>query len=169
MQVVVGRIGRAHGIRGDVTVEVRTDAPELRFADGARLETDPAELGPLTVTRSRWHSGRLLVAFDGVSDRTAADALRGALLVADSDTSPATTDDDEFWDHELTGLDAVSLSGEALGVIEDVLHPPGADLLVLRRPDGSEALVPFVREIVPEVHRASGRVVLDPPAGLFEL
>ena len=169
MQLVVGRIARAHGIGGEVSVEVRTDAPELRFAEGTRLDTDPAELGPLTVTRTRWHSGRLLVSFDGVSDRTAADALRGALLVADSDTSPATTDDDEFWDHELIGLTAVSASGEPLGEIEDVLHPPGADLLVVRRPDGSEALVPFVHEIVPVVDRAAGRVVLDPPEGLFEL
>lgn len=169
MQLVVGRIVRAHGIGGEVSVEVRTDVPDLRFADGARLDTNPAELGPLTVTRSRWHSGRLLVSFDGVSDRTAADALRGALLVADSDTSPTTTDDDEFWDHELTGLEAVSVSGGALGVIEDVLHPPGADLLVVRRPDGSEALVPFVREIVPVVDRAAGRVVIDPPEGLFDL
>jgi 16S rRNA processing protein RimM len=121
------------------------------------------------VSRSRWHAGRLLVSFDGVRDRTAADALRGALLVADSDTSPATGDDDEFWDHELIGLNAVATSGEALGVIEDVLHPPGADLLVVRRPDGSEALVPFVREIVPVIDRAACRVVLDPPEGLFEL
>jgi 16S rRNA processing protein RimM len=169
VQLVVGRIARAHGIGGEVSVEVRTDAPELRFADGARLDTDPAELGPLTVARSRWHSGRLLVSFDGISDRTAADALRGALLVADSDTSPVTAGEDEFWDHELIALDAVAVSGEALGVIEDVLHPPGADLLVVRRPDGREALVPFVREIVPVVDRAAGRVVVDPPEGLFEL
>jgi 16S rRNA processing protein RimM len=90
------------------------------------------------------------------------------LLVADSDTSPATCDD-EYWDHELAGLDAVSSSGEVLGVIEDVLHPPGPDLLLVRRPDGSESLVPFVREIVPVVDRAAGRVVVEPPEGLFEL
>jgi 16S rRNA processing protein RimM len=169
VQLVVGRIARAHGIGGEVSVDVRTDVPEMRFADGARLDTEPAELGPLTVTRSRWHSGRLLVSFDGVADRTAAEALRGALLIADSGTSPAMANDDEFWDHELTGLDAVSPSGEALGVIEDVLHPPGPDLLVVRRPDGREALVPFVREIVPVIDRAAGRVVVDPPEGLFEL
>lgn len=169
MQLVVGRIARAHGIGGEVSVEVRTDAPEIRFGDGARLDTDPADLGPLTVRRSRWHSGRLLVTFDGVADRTSADALRGALLVVDSETSPATDNDDEYWDHELTGFDVVSKSGEALGVLEDVVHPPGPDLLVVRRPDGREALVPFVREIVPVVDRKSGRIVVDPPEGLFEL
>jgi 16S rRNA processing protein RimM len=169
VQLVIGRIARAHGIGGEVSVEVRTDAPDVRFADGARLATDPAELGPLTVMQSRWHSGRLLVTFDGVDDRTAAEALRGALLIADSDTSPGTVGDDEFWDHDLIGLDAVSPAGESLGVIDDVLHPPGSDLLVVRRPDGSEALVPFVREIVPVVDRAAGRVVVDPPDGLFEL
>jgi 16S rRNA processing protein RimM len=168
VQLVVGRIARAHRIGGEVSVDVRTDAPELRFAVGARLDTDPAELGPLTVMRNRWHSGRLLVAFDGVGDRTAAQTLHGTLLVADSDTSPATGDD-EYWDHELAGLDAVSSSGEVLGVIEDVLHPPGPDLLLVRRPDGSESLVPFVREIVPVVDRAAGRVVVEPPEGLFEL
>ena len=169
MQLVIGRIARAHGIGGEVSVEVRTDAPDLRFADGARLETDPARLGPLTVTRSRWHSGRLLVCFEGIADRTAAEALRGTLLMADSETSPASEDADEFWDHEIVGLAAVSSSGEALGVIEDVLHPPGPDLLVVRRPDGTEALVPFVREIVPVVDHAAGQVVVDPPEGLFDL
>jgi 16S rRNA processing protein RimM len=169
VQLVVGRIARAHGIGGEVSVEVRTDAPEQRFADGARLDTEPADLGPLTVTRSRWHSGRLLIAFEGVADRSAAERLRGTLLVADSATSPTTGGHDEYWDHELAGLDAVSISGEAVGVIQDVLHPPGPDLLVVRRPDGTEALVPFVREIVPVVDQAAGRVVLDPPEGLFDL
>jgi len=78
--VVVGRIGRPHGIRGEVTVEVRTDTPELRFAPGSVLETDPARLGPLTVAAARWHSGRLLLLAEGVHDRTGAEALRGLVL-----------------------------------------------------------------------------------------
>jgi 16S rRNA processing protein RimM len=168
MQLVVGRIARAHGIGGEVSVDVRTDAPDERFADGARLETDPADVGPLTVRRTRWHAGRLLVSFDGVSDRTGAESLRGVLLVVDSATSPAT-EADEYWDHELAGLSVETADGVALGVIDDVLHPPGPVLLVVRRPDGSEALVPFVQEIVPTVDLASRRVVVDPPEGLFEL
>ena len=168
MQLVVGRIGRAHGIGGEVSVDVRTDSPELRFAVGTALDTDPPERGPLTVTRARWHYGRLLVAFEQVADRTAAEGLRGTLLVADSSTSPAI-DADEFWDHQLTGLEAVTVDGAALGEVEEVLHPPGGDLLSVRRPDGVELLVPFVRTIVPTVDLDRGQVVVDPPEGLLEL
>ena len=169
MQLAVGRIAKAHGIGGEVSVDVRTDAPDERFAPGTTLETDPAHLGPLTVARTRWHAGRLLVVFEGVSDRTAAESLRGALLVVDSLSSPPIDDADEYWDHQLAGLDVVSSDGERLGVVEDVAHPPGSDLLVVRRPDGSEALVPFVRDIVTTVDIAANRVVVDAPEGLFEL
>lgn len=169
MQLVVGRIGRAHGVRGEVAVDVRTDDPERRFAVGSVLETDPAERGPLTVAASRWHSGRLLVTFAGVADRTAVEALRGLLLVADSATSPPPEDPDEYWDHQLVGLTAVTLSGDVLGAVEEVLHPPGGDLLVVRRADDAELLVPFVRAIVPEVDLTGGRLVVDPPPGLLDL
>ena len=168
MQLVVGRIGRAHGIGGEVSVEVRTDSPDLRFAVGTALDTDPPERGPLTLTRARWHSGRLLLAFEEVSDRTAAEALRGTLLVADSSTSPSV-DDDEYWDHDLIGLRAMTVDGGVLGEVAEVLHPPGGDLLVVRRPDGTEMLVPFVHAIVPTVDVAAGHVVVDPPEGLLEL
>jgi 16S rRNA processing protein RimM len=168
MQLVVGRIVRAHGIGGEVSVDVRTDSPERRFASGTRLDTDPAERGPLTVTRSRWHSGRLLVGFDEVSDRTTAEALRGTLLVVDSASSPPG-DADEYWDHELAELAVVTVDGHAVGQVADVLHPPGSDLLVVRRPGGEEVLVPFVKAIVPEVDLAARRVVIDPPDGLLDL
>jgi 16S rRNA processing protein RimM len=169
VQLVVGRIVRAHGIGGEVAVEVRTDSPELRFAEGARVDTDPPERGPLTVRRARWHSGRLLVCFDGLVDRDAAEALRGTLLVADSSTSPAAEDPDEFWDHQLAGLTAVTTAGAVLGEVTEVAHPPGADVLVIRTPAGAEILVPFVRAIVPEVDLTGRRVVVDPPEGLLEL
>jgi 16S rRNA processing protein RimM len=169
VQLVVGRIARAHGITGEVAVDVRTDSPELRFAPGARVETDPAERGPLTIRRTRWHSGRLLVVFDEVDDRTAAEALRGTLLVADSSTSSGSGDPDEFWDHELVGLAAVTVTGAALGAVEDVLHPAGADLLVIRGGDGREILVPFVSAIVTDVDVKLGRLVVNPPEGLLEL
>jgi 16S rRNA processing protein RimM len=166
--VTVGRIGRAHGIRGEVSVEVRTDSPELRFADGARLTTEPAGAGPLVVGHTRWHSGRLLVRFDGVSDRAVAEGLRGVRLLADVGEGERLDDPDEFFDHQLVGLRAITTTGDAVGDITDVLHPPGQDLLVVRRPDNREALVPFVVDIVPEVDIAAGRVVLDPPVGLLE-
>ena len=169
MQLVVGRISRAHGVSGEVAVDVRTDSPEQRFAPGAKVDTDPPERGPLTVQRARWHSGRLLVTFDGVVDRTAAELLRGTLLVADSSTSPAAGDADDFWDHQLVGLAAVLMDGEALGTVEEVLHLPATDTLVIRGSGGEEILVPFVRAIVPEVDLERGRVVIDPPDGLLEL
>ena len=169
MQLVVGRIARAHGIGGEVAVEVRTDSPDLRFAPGTVIDTDPAERGPLTVERARWHSGRLLVAFAGVADRTAAESLRNTLLVADSASSPAVDDEDEYWDHQLVDLAVATVDGSPLGTIAEVLHPPGGDLLVVRRADGAELLVPFVRAIVPTVDLDAGRVLVDPPEGLLEL
>jgi 16S rRNA processing protein RimM len=169
MQLVVGRIAKAHGIGGEVSVDVRTDDPDHRYAPGAKLETDPGDRGPLTVERMRWHSGRLLIRFVGVADRNAADALRGTLLVADSASSAPTGDDDDFWDHDLIGLRAELMAGEPLGEVTDVLHPPGSAVLVVRRPSGAEILIPFVEEIVPTVDVSAGRVLVDPPEGLLEL
>jgi 16S rRNA processing protein RimM len=167
VQLVVGRIGRAHGIHGELSVDVRTDDPERRFATGMSVHTDPPEAGPLTVLRARPHSGRLLVTFDGVNDRSAAEALRGTLLVVDSSTSPPTEDPDEFWDHELVGLRVETVSGEHIGEISEVLHLPVQDLLVVTQASGAELLVPFVASIVPGVDIASGKVVIDPPSGLL--
>lgn len=167
MQVVVGRIARPHGIRGDLTVEVRTDEPERRFAVGAVLATDPADRGPLTLSASRWHSGSLLVRFDEVPDRTAAEQLRGTWLVLDTAEIGSADDPDEFYDHELIGLTAVRSGGEPVGEVTDVLHH-GQDLLVVTAPGGGELLVPFVAAIVPEVDVAAGRLVIDPPPGLLD-
>src|SRR5262249_53154823 len=138
LQLVVGRIGRPHGIRGEVSVEVRTDSPDERFAAGSVLVTDPAERGPLTVSRLHWHSGRLLLTFDGVADRSAAEALRGTLLVVDSAELPELADPDEFYDHQLVGLRAELPDGAVLGTVEDVVHAPAEDLVAVRRPDGAE-------------------------------
>ena len=113
--VVVGRLGRPHGIRGELTVEVRTDEPDLRLAAGSVLATDPAAAGPLTVTAARWHSGRLLLAFAGVADRTGAEALRGVLLQADIDPARVPEDPAEFYDHQLVGLPVVLADGTAVG------------------------------------------------------
>jgi 16S rRNA processing protein RimM len=169
VQLVVGRIAKAHGISGEVSVEVRTDDPDRRFALGAMIDTDPAERGPLRVEGARWHSGRLLVRFAGIDDRTAAEGLRSTMLVVDSATCAPPEESDEFWDHDLIGLSVATLDGVALGQLTDVLHPPGPDLLVITRPDGAELLVPFVAEMVPTVDMAERRIVVDPPEGLFEL
>jgi 16S rRNA processing protein RimM len=169
MQLVVGRIAKAHGIGGEVSVDVRTDDPDRRFARGARIETEPSDRGPLVVEATRWHSGRLLVRFEGVADRTAAEALRSTLLVVDSATCVAPDDDDEFWDHDLIGLEAVTTDGAVIGEISDILHTAGSDLLVIERVGGGEVLVPFVGEIVPRVDLEARRAVIAPPDGLFEL
>lgn len=163
MQLVVGRITRAHGIRGEVLVGVRTDEPDERFAAGSVLDTDA---GPLTVAASRWHSGQLLVRFTGVSDRNGAEELRGRWLVVDSGSLPPTGDPDEFRDHELIGLAVQTLAGAHVGEVADVLHL-GQDVLQVRRGDGGEVLVPFVKAIVPEIDMAAGVLRIDPPPGLL--
>jgi 16S rRNA processing protein RimM len=168
VDLVVGRIGHAHGVKGEVSVEVRTDDPDRRYADGSVLATDPPERGPLTVTRVRAHHGRLLVQFDGVDDRDTAETLRGTLLVVDA-ASAGDTEDGEWWDHDLVGLAAVTTDGRALGEVVDVVHVPGPPLLSIVDGDGREVLVPFVAAIVPEVDVAGGRLVVDPPPGLLDL
>jgi 16S rRNA processing protein RimM len=167
MQIVVGRIRRPHGVRGEVSVEVRTDEPDRRFIVGGKLSTDPAERGPLTLTASRWHSGSLLATFAEVPDRIAAEQLRGTWLVMDSAGLGPTGDPDEFYDHELIGLTAVTTDGEVVGPVTDVRHF-GQDLLVIKSKVDDELLVPFVAAIVPQVDVAGGRVVIDPPPGLLE-
>jgi 16S rRNA processing protein RimM len=178
MRIVVGRIGRPHGIRGEVVIGVRTDEPDLRFAVGATLDVrSTPDAGPddgtgrdrLTVASARWHSGQLLVAFAGITDRTAAAELTGSWLSVDSSQLPDTGDPDEFRDYELIGLSVRTCAGDPVGVVTDVLHY-GQDLLVVRRqgePAG-EALVPFVKAIVPEVDIPAGVVVIDPPPGLLD-
>lgn len=167
MDVIVGRIGRPHGILGEVTVEVRTDDPEGRLGPGASLRTEPAAAGPLTVADGRVHSGRLLLRFEGCHDRTSAERLRGVLLVADVDPAERPEDPDEFYDHQLVGLRVRTVGGEPVGVLAEVLHLPGQDVLAVRRPDGTEALVPFVAPLVPVVDVEAGEIVVDPPPGLL--
>lgn len=171
MRLTVARVGRAHGIRGEVTVELRTDVPERRFRPGAEFFVDPgasrtAGLPPQVVLESvRDHNGVLLLAFEGVVDREGADALRGVLLEADivDDEEP-----DAWFDHDLVGLTAFDPDGRELGEVVAVEHPGAQDRLVVRRTDGVKRMVPFVTAIVPTVDVAAGRIVIDAPAGLIE-
>ena len=175
MRIIVGRVGRPHGIRGEVVIGVRTDEPDLRFAVGATVEVRSPDderwrrRERLTVASARWHSGHLLVAFAGITDRTAAAELTGSWLSVDSSQLPDTGDPDEFRDYELIGLSVRTCAGDPVGVVTDVLHY-GQDLLVVRREDGpgGECLVPFVKAIVPEVDISAGVVVIDPPPGLLD-
>jgi 16S rRNA processing protein RimM len=141
MQLVVGRITRPHGVRGEVSVEVRTDDPDLRFAVGRVMATDPAAAGPLTVESVRWHSGRLLIRFAGIADRNQAEELRGTWLTLDSAEVGSTGDPDEFHDHELIGLAVVTTLGEPVGRVTDVRHF-GQDLLVIEPAPASSSAVP---------------------------
>ena len=171
VEVVVGRIGKPHGIRGEVTIEVRTDEPERRFAAGTALRAVPPGgsafgLSTLTVERARWHQTTLLVAFEELADRNAAESARGVLLHADLPADATPDDPEEFYDHQLVGLAAEDTHGVALGEVTGLVHGGAQDLLVVTTPDGREALVPFVAALVPEVDLAGGRVVIDDRPGL---
>jgi 16S rRNA processing protein RimM len=171
--VVVGRIGRPHGVRGLATVEVRTDDPDLRFAPGKVLVTDPPRRGPLTIVDKRWHSGTLLLQLAGPDGETygtreAVDALRNTLLLVPVADLPEIEDPDSYYDHQLVGLTARLTDGSVLGEVTAVRHE-AQDLLVVGRPDAAEALVPFVSAIVPTVDVPGGFLVVDPPEGLLEL
>jgi 16S rRNA processing protein RimM len=166
--VVVGRIGRPHGVRGEVTVEVRTDDPDLRFVPGAVLRTDPPERGPITITGVHWHSGTLLLRLEGVDSREAAEAVRNTELVVAVADLPEIEDPDSYYDHQLVGLTARMPDGTEIGQVTVIRHE-AQDLLVVRRPDGGEVLIPFVSAIVPTVDLEGGFLVVDPPEGLLEL
>jgi 16S rRNA processing protein RimM len=169
--LLVGVVVRPHGLRGELVVDVRTDSPEERFVAGTvltRAVADGTAVGALTVESSRPHSGRLLVRFVEAPDRTAAEALRGARLLVDRAALPSTGDPDEFHVHQLEGLRAELEDGTGVGTVHEIVHGPGGELLVLRRPELPDALVPFVRAIVPTVDLAGGRVVLTPPEGLLD-
>jgi 16S rRNA processing protein RimM len=171
-RVAVGHIAKAHGIRGEVAVEVRTDVPERRFAAGNVLHTDHPDAPTVTIAAARPHSGRLLVTFDEVRSRDVAEALKGTVLLIDAeDVGPAQEGDDPdtWWDSDLIGLTARTVDGSVLGPVTDVVHNSGGELLSIAREDGRELLVPFVRDIVPTVDPAAGVLIVDPPPGLLEL
>jgi 16S rRNA processing protein RimM len=176
VRLIVARIGRPHGLRGEVSIEVRTDAPGDRFVKGAVLHVED---GPrrrsleaagvpttLTLTRARDNNGTLLLTFAEVGERTLVESLKDALLEVEVDE--ASDEADAWYDHELVGLTAVDPAGAVLGSIVAVQHPGAQDLLVVRTPGSGDRLVPFVSAIVPEVAVAAGRIVIDAPPGLLE-
>ncbi len=167
MDVLVARIGRPHGIRGEVTVQLFTDAPEDRFEAGETFRVEGAAASELTVAKARWNKDILIVGFEQVSDRNQAETLRGAQLFIDTEGA-ADDDDDAWYEHELVGLDA-RVDGESVGKVMGLRTMAVQDLLVVELSDGHEALVPFVGEIVPEVDPDAGFVTIVPPAGLFAL
>ncbi len=189
MLLVVGHIGKPHGIRGEVLVTVRTDEPEQRFAAGSvfttevprdrRVSTGPASPSApgaryqvpekLVLESLRWHQGRIIAQFEGVYDRNVAEELRGVLLQVDSSGITPPEDPDEFHDHQLIGLRVESVDGADLGTVTRIDHAAASDLIVVAKTGGGTALIPFVARIVPTVDLAGGRVVVDPPEGLLDL
>lgn len=172
MDLVVGRVVKAHGISGEVVVEVRTDDPDARFASGGVLRgraKGGAERS-FTVESVREHGGRLLIRLAGVADRNAAEELRGTVFLVDTAELPAIDDPDEFYDHELEGLRVVTVDGTPVGSVTEVLHTAAGELLAVKADvDNREILVPFVGAIVTSVSRDTGTIVIDPPEGLLEL
>jgi 16S rRNA processing protein RimM len=168
-EVVVGRIGKAHSLKGEVSVDPRTDEPERRFAIGAVLAAarpNGSDARTLTVRTTRWHGERLLVAFAEIADRTAAEAARGLVLRVAIDPDDSPEDPEEFYDHQLVGLAAYTTEGVAIGKVTEVIHTAGQDLLAIAAESG-EVLVPFVQALVPVVDLAAGRLEVADRPGLL--
>ena len=164
VEVTAGLVGRAHGVRGEVNIEVRTDEVERRFASGAVLYTEAG--AALTVARARNASGRLIVAFDEVPDRNAAEALRGSELLARVPADEAPSGAEEYFDRQLVGLKVRDAAGVASGTVREIMHAPAQDILVIDTPDG-ERLVPFVAALVPTVDLGDGYLQLADVGGLL--
>jgi 16S rRNA processing protein RimM len=173
MDLVVGRVVKAHGIGGEVVVDVRTDDPYDRFAPGITLRVRARDKSErlLVVAGMREHGGRLLVRLDGVGSRDAADALRGGLFIVDTADLPPIEDPDEFYDHQLEGLRVRTLTGVEVGVVAEVLHTAAGEILSVRPAagEGPEILVPFVSAITTSVSLDDGLIEIDPPDGLLDL
>jgi 16S rRNA processing protein RimM len=169
-RMIVGRVLRPHGLHGELIVEILSDAPE-RFEPGAEISAGDPESGEalrrLVIEAARLHQGRLLVSFEGVEDREAADPLRGQLLSIPLSAARELAPD-EFWRHQLVGLEVVDQHGGHRGVVSDVLPGAAHDLLEVRRPDEEgTALVPAVAALV-EVQLDEGRLVVQTMPGLLD-
>lgn len=170
-QLRVGRLVKAHGLKGALKLELYTDDPDGRFVPGAVFTLQVPEASPwhgktVTVREFKWMNSHPVVFLDGIDDRTAAESIVRAILWIDQDAA-APAEDDAWYDHQLAGLEVVR-DGAVVGRVSRVDHLPAQDLLVVRVGDDREVLVPFVKAIVPEVDVAAGRVTVTPPAGLFE-
>jgi len=166
VQLVVARIGRAHGVLGEATIEVRTDQPEDRFYIGSVLATEPTTFGPLTITSVRDHNGTLLLGFKGVNNRNQVEELRDVLLLAEVDIEADSTDDD-FHVQQLLQCQVSTQDGLDIGLVTDVINLPGQDVLAVDY-NGREVLIPFVKAIVPIVDVKNRKITVVPPAGLLD-
>ena len=164
--VIVGVIGRAHGVAGEVAVDLRTDEPERRFAPGQVLGEDGGSR-LFTVQSVRAHSGRLLIKFAEVAGRAAAEAVSGTLLTATVEGDERPAEPDEFYDRQLIGLRAMTPDGVEVGMVSSVLHLPAQDVLEVDTTTGIR-LVPFVAALVPQVDLDAGHLTIVDVAGLLD-
>lgn len=165
VEVVVGKVGRAHGIRGDVAIDLRTDEPGRRFFTGAKVTLGSGR--ELSVEKTIWQRGRLIVSFAGYPDRTAVETLNGELLTARVPAAELPSDDDEYFDRQLVGLRVLDHLGRDVGSVREVLHLPAQDVLEVET-GGGIRLVPFVKALVPVVDMAARTVQLANVEGLLE-
>lgn len=166
MELTIAVIGKAHGLRGEVSLDLRTDVPESRFVVGQAITTEPATAGPLTITRIRDNQGRWFLTFAQATDRTAAEQLRGVKLVV---TQTESDEQDAWYEHELAGLTAKLQDGTVVGKILGLEYLPAQDALILKETNGVRTLVPFLKRFVPTVDIAGGFVILTPPGGLLSI
>ncbi|MEO7235076.1 MAG: ribosome maturation factor RimM [Lapillicoccus sp.] len=174
--LTVARIGKPHGLGGEVTVQLHTDDPERRLVAGASFVTEAASGSgvprTLTIRSTRVHNGTWLLGFEEIPDRTGAESLRNTRLILDADeptAEPDESDEGAWYEADLVGLEVVRQDGTRVGAVSGLELGPAQDLLVVALEAGGTAYLPFVEAIVPEVDVAGGRVVVDPPDGLLEL
>ena len=164
MQLVVGRIGRAHGVLGEATIEVRTDEPEQRFIVGGKLTTSSGR--ELTIKSTRWHNQILLLSFEGINDRDQIETLKDELISSNVDFSNLAPG--EYHYQQLLGAQVFLQNGELVGNVTDIVALPGQDLLAVDYL-GREVLIPMVRAIITNIDIANKKIEINPPEGLLDV
>ena len=164
MQLVVGRIGRAHGVLGEATIEVQTDDPDIRFQIGNKLTLDDGR--QLTIRSSRWHNQILLLAFEAIADRNQIEELRDQLISADVDLDALAPGEYHF--QQLIGCEVFKQNGELIGAVDEIVKLPGQDLLSVSKA-GAQVLIPMVKQIIIEIDVSAKKIVVNPPEGLLDV
>lgn len=167
----VGRLLKAHGLKGAIKVEMYTDDPASRFTPGSNFTLQVPDDSPwagksLTLNELKWYNDSPVAFFEGIDDRTKAESLIKAILWIDEDIDSRPVEDDAWYDHQLIGL-TVRREGIAVGTVSRVDHFPSQDLLIVETPSG-DVMVPFVKAIVSHVDVSAGTLDVTPPLGLFE-
>ena len=166
-RIPAGYVRRAHGIHGDVVVRGTLQDSGDRFIEGAVLVTNEDAPREFEITGVRGHQGDFIITFNEVSDRNAADALRGIQFTIDRQDRRQLSPR-EWWPEDLVGCDVITVQGDSIGVITEVITGSAQDRVVLLTPDGLRGEIPFVDTLVPEVDTDHRRIVVDLPEGLLE-